>query len=104
MLEMTKTPVTMTFEQALTNFRNEVNLKFPPEMSGNTRTRCIHETQQHGRGRGRSRGRGVMDDMVEVTAVAVAVDMAVVVVDAAKGIKNAADKTASSSPLQIGVP
>ena len=58
MVEMTKTPVTMTFEQALANFRNEVNLKFPPEMSGNTRTRRIHETQQHGRGRGRGRGRG----------------------------------------------
>ena len=58
-LEMTKTPVTMTYEQALANFRNEVNAKFPPEMSSNARTRRVHETQQYSRGRGRGgRGRG----------------------------------------------
>jgi hypothetical protein len=36
-LELTKEPVTITYEQALTNFRNEVNLNFPPHLGQDNR-------------------------------------------------------------------
>lgn len=67
-LEMTRTPMTLTYEQALANFRNEVNRKFAPELGGLARTRrTINETSRYnnrsgqnnrgGRGGGRGGGR-----------------------------------------------
>ena len=58
-VEMTNTPMTMTYERALANFRNEVNNKFPSD-GATGRTRRIREantSNRSGRGRGRS-GRG----------------------------------------------
>ena len=70
-IELTKTPMNMTYEQALSAFRDEVNRKHPPELSQNTRPRRIQQTQfgcgagrsgrgftRGGRGRGRGFGRG----------------------------------------------
>lgn len=67
-IELTREPMTMTYEQALSNFRNEVNRKFPPEMGAPNRTRRnVNEIRysrggrggRFGRGRGRERfGRG----------------------------------------------
>ena len=65
-LELAKVPLTISYNEALTSFRNQVNLKFPPELSAQNnrnRTRRVAELSrsQHGRGRGRgrsSRGRG----------------------------------------------
>ena len=59
-VDLTRTPVTMTYAQALASFRNEVNRKFPPSMTTTERSRRMAEidTQyNHGRGRGRGRGR-----------------------------------------------
>ena len=58
-VEMTKLPLTMTYEIALSNFRDEVNNKFN-SINGPTRTRRIQSvgSQFHGgRGRGRHGGR-----------------------------------------------
>ena len=66
-VELTRTPMTMTYNQALTTFRNEVNSKFPPSLSATQRYRRVAETERKGgrfggrggRGRfGRGRGRG----------------------------------------------
>ena len=65
-IELTRTPLIMTYEQALMTFRNEVNRKHPPEMtSSNNRSRRINEVNNRGpggrfsgRGRGRGNGRG----------------------------------------------
>ena len=58
-IELSKLPVTMTYNQALANFRNEVNRKFPPNMAqANRNTRRVSETNGRGRGRGRGRGNG----------------------------------------------
>ena len=65
-IELTRQPLQMTFEQALMTFRNEVNTKFPPDMSSsNTRTRRVNEVSRSfgggrfaGYGRGRGMGRG----------------------------------------------
>ena len=63
-IDLTRVPMTMTYDLALTNFRNEVNRKFPPDMSQNTSRsrRQVNELgtsrDQGGRGRGRGRGRG----------------------------------------------
>jgi hypothetical protein len=53
-LEMARVPMTLTFSMALTAFRNEVNRKFPPEVSTNTRrvSRQVRQVQRGGRGRG----------------------------------------------------
>ena len=49
----------MTYNQALANFRNEVNRKFPPNMAqANRNTRRVSEINGRGRGRGRGRGNG----------------------------------------------
>lgn len=57
-IELTRIPVTMTYQQALMSFRNEVNRKFPPDMStNNTRTRRVNEVMRGGRA-GRYGGRG----------------------------------------------
>ena len=61
-IELTKTPMTMTYEQALATFRNEVNRRSKPQMSnpsGARERRSLRETNtSDGRGRGRFRGRG----------------------------------------------
>jgi hypothetical protein len=66
-IELTRTPVTMTYDQALTTFRNEVNRKFPPQNSSNAglRARRINQLNTRGGGRhghrnhgGRYQGRG----------------------------------------------
>ena len=61
-VEITKIPIAMTYEQALTSFRNEVNQKFPPQMTTQQRYRrnvsSIQGRGGRGRGRGTGRGRG----------------------------------------------
>ena len=62
-IELAKPIVTMTYEQALTSFRNEVNTKHPPGLSHKYKSkRNINEIESgnrpRGRGRGRSGGRG----------------------------------------------
>ena len=66
-IELTKTPMTMTYVLALANFRNEVNRKYPPEMAGRTgrsrRSINAASSNSHGGrggrgGRGRNGGRG----------------------------------------------
>ena len=44
-MELTKEPVVLTFDQALANFRNAVNRKFPPEASATKKTRRIHQVK-----------------------------------------------------------
>jgi hypothetical protein len=56
-LELTRVPMTMTYNQALSAFRNEVNRKFPPGMSTNQRARRVNQVGQRGRGRGNGNGR-----------------------------------------------
>ena len=57
-IEVTRTPLMMTYEQALMTFRNEVNRKHPPETS-NSRSRRINEVSGKGpRAVGRGQGRG----------------------------------------------
>jgi hypothetical protein len=60
-LQLAKDPITITYDEALASFRNQVNLKYPPELSSQSnrsRTRRISEfTTRGGRGRGRF-GRG----------------------------------------------
>ena len=62
-IELTRATITMTYNQALQTFRNEVNTKFPLELGGRNRgRRHINELSQRGgrggRGRGRFGGRG----------------------------------------------
>jgi hypothetical protein len=58
-IELTRQPITLSYEQALATFRNEVNRKFPPNMASATRTRrSINEMGTQGRGRGGRFGRG----------------------------------------------
>ena len=68
-IEMSKLPMTLTYEDALSAFRNAVNMKHPPSLSStnNNRVRRINEVTQGrgnpgggrmGRGRGRFSGRG----------------------------------------------
>jgi hypothetical protein len=57
-IELTRIPMTMTFEQALASFRNEVNRKFPPQMTSLPRTRRYVNEVRGGRGRGYNPGRG----------------------------------------------
>ena len=63
-VEMSKVPMNLTYEDALSKFRNAVNMKHPPGLNNNNaRVRRINETTQgHGNpggGRmGRGRGRG----------------------------------------------
>ena len=53
-LELAKTPVTITYENELTTFRNQVNHKSPPEFSSsNSRKKSrINEASTRGSGRG----------------------------------------------------
>ena len=61
-IELTKTPMTMTYERALATFRNEVNMRNPPQMSqtasGRERRSLREMTSYDNRGRCRGRGRG----------------------------------------------
>ena len=63
-IELTKIPITMTYERALATFRNEVNCKNPPQVSrANTHRerrslRELNSSLPNGRGRGRGKGRG----------------------------------------------
>ena len=59
-IELTRPIITMTYEQALSSFRNEVNRKFPPNLGGsNNPRRSIREFNRTGRGtRGGRSGRG----------------------------------------------
>ena len=59
--QMTAIPMNMTYIQALATFRQEVNIKCPPSMTGGNVTRRSQQIQgaHHGRGRGyRVRGAG----------------------------------------------
>lgn len=56
-VELAKIPLTMTYETALRAFRNEVNRKFPPEMTSKSNTkRRLQELTGRGTGRGVGRG------------------------------------------------
>ena len=59
-IELTKVPLTMTYEQALATFCNEVNLKHPPQMSATTTSRERRYVRKisTGQGRGWRDGRG----------------------------------------------
>jgi hypothetical protein len=64
-LELAKVPLVIMYNEALISFRNQVNLKFPPELSAqNNRNRArrlakLNRSGDGGRGRGRGRfGRG----------------------------------------------
>jgi hypothetical protein len=57
-IELAITPMTMTYEQALSAFRNEVNQKFPPQMASTTKARRHINEVSGGRGRGDRFGRG----------------------------------------------
>ena len=57
-VDLTRTPVTMTFAQAVASFRNEVNRKFPPSMTTERSRRMAEIDTQYNHGRGRGRGRG----------------------------------------------
>ena len=60
-LDLARVPMTLTYDAALASFRNQVNLKFPPEMSAannRNRTRRIQQTSIRGEGRSSSRGGG----------------------------------------------
>ena len=59
-IELTKTPMTISYERALATFRNEVNMRNPPQMSqaaSDRERRSLREmTSYDNRGRGRGRG------------------------------------------------
>ena len=62
-IELARVPMTITYEEALNTFRNQVNLKFPPELSSQhnrNRVRRINETNSRSRSgfRGGRSGRG----------------------------------------------
>lgn len=51
-IEITKVPPAITFDEALASFCNAVNQKYPPEMSGTTRTRRINAVGRSNNGNG----------------------------------------------------
>ena len=53
-LEMTREPVTLTYEHALAKFCNEVNHKFPPGMGGSNQLNRQSIAQTNSTGHGRS--------------------------------------------------
>jgi hypothetical protein len=57
-IDLARIPTTLTYEQALAAFRNEVNRKFPPQMSSTIQARCNINEVGRGRGRGGRFGRG----------------------------------------------
>ena len=57
-IELTRPIITMTYEQALSSFRNEVNRKLPPNLGGsNNSRRSIREFNRTGMGTRGGRGR-----------------------------------------------
>ena len=52
-LELARTPVNLSHDNTLAAFRNEVNQKYPPELStyNNRRTRRVYEVDYMGGGR-----------------------------------------------------
>ena len=49
-IELSRVPVTLTFDQAIVTFRNAVNQKYPPSMGTNTRARrTIREVGRNNR-------------------------------------------------------
>ena len=59
-VDLSRIPMTLTYEDALATFRNAVNQKYPPNVgSANQRVRRINEVVgQYGRGGGRNSGSG----------------------------------------------
>jgi hypothetical protein len=58
-LELTRVPMTMTYNQALSAFRNEVNRKFPPGLSSNNqRQRRINQVGQKNKNKNNNQQRG----------------------------------------------
>lgn len=57
-VDMTRTPMTMTYEMALANFRNHVNSKFSITPTPHRTRRQVQETRNTYRGRGNRGGRG----------------------------------------------
>ena len=60
-LELAKTPMTMTYDNAMSSFRDQVNLKYPPELStvsNRNRARRVGQTSVRGGGRSGFRGGG----------------------------------------------
>lgn len=57
-IELSRTPMTMTYEQAIALFRNMANQKHPPQMGAaqNRVRRSINETSANRGGRGQGRG------------------------------------------------
>ncbi|KAI2498347.1 hypothetical protein MHU86_16158 [Fragilaria crotonensis] len=57
-IELSRTPMTMTYEQAIALFRNMVNQKHPPQMGAaqNRVRRSINEASANRGGRGQGRG------------------------------------------------
>ena len=53
-LELARTPINLSFDNALATFRNQVNQKSPPELStsNNRRPRIVNEVDSMGGGRG----------------------------------------------------
>ena len=81
-MEMNKVPRTMTFQNALTNYRNMVNKKFPQDQSAHMKKRRIQSTRsnQGGRGSGGRSSGGVVTLVVVEEAVTVGMQMAQMVV------------------------
>lgn len=62
-VELNRIPMMLTYDEAISSFRSEVNRKFPPQVGTNTRSRRSVQAaqatmQSAGRGRGRNNGRG----------------------------------------------
>ena len=59
-VDLSRIPMTLTYEDALATFRNAVNQKYPPSVgSSNNRVRRINEVgSNYGRGNGRNHGGG----------------------------------------------
>ena len=72
----------MTFQNALTNYRNMVNKKFPQDQSAHMKKRRIQSTRsnQGGRGSGGRSSGGVVTLVVVEEAVTVGMQMAQMVV------------------------
>ena len=57
-VELSKTPMTFTYKEALSSFRNTMNQLRPPELNSHSRHRRHINEQIQGRGHGRGHGRG----------------------------------------------
>lgn len=67
-VELTKVPMTMTYERALQSFRDVVNQKHPPQMSATTRTkRTVNEVNKEGKGKGKKKPKKTRTDSIFIT-------------------------------------